>query len=89
MERADNTFAAAYIHDHIPPLVSPHPPNNSGVVQSRRRTDGNPGRIVRAASRYARKITKAKNGRARMKKADFGRSIRDVQIEIKKKKKKN
>jgi len=43
VERADNTFAAAYIHDHIPPLVSPHPPNNSGVVQSRRRTDGNPG----------------------------------------------
>lgn len=43
VERADNTFAATYIHDHIPPLVSPHPPNNSGVVQSRRRAAGNPG----------------------------------------------
>lgn len=63
VERADNTFPSAYIHDHIPPLVSPHPPNNSRVVQSGWKADGNLG-LVQTAQRAT--PWRAKNGREKM-----------------------
>ena len=43
VERADNTLPAAYIHDHIPPLVSlppfPFQQHRGGTVRAKNPTD--------------------------------------------------